>query len=57
MPSMRLRTYPGRRSWREPFEATVAAVEPADPLVRQLDHFCGVVRGTATPLVDGRDAL
>ncbi len=57
VPSMRLRTYPGHRSWWEPFESTVVAVEPADPLARQLDHFCDVVHGNAPPLVDGRDAL
>jgi predicted dehydrogenase len=32
-------------------------VPNVDPLVRQLDHFCAVVRGEAAPLVSVRDAL
>jgi len=27
-----------------------------DPLARQLEHFCAVIRGEAQPLVNGRDA-
>lgn len=29
----------------------------ADPLALQLEHFCAVVRGEASPLVNGRDAM
>jgi predicted dehydrogenase len=57
VPTMRLRTYPGVRSWEEPFESTVVDVPRADPLARQLDHFCDVVLEAAEPLVPARDAL
>lgn len=59
VPSMRLKTYAGKedRSWWKPFQASVAGVERADPLVRQLDHFCAVIRGAAQPLVTARDGL
>ncbi|MDQ6924556.1 MAG: Gfo/Idh/MocA family oxidoreductase [Pseudomonadota bacterium] len=57
VPSMRLKVYAGERSWWKPFETSVVAVQRADPLSRQLEHFCSVVRGEATPLVSARDAL
>jgi predicted dehydrogenase len=56
VPTMRLTTYPGAPSWWEPFEAAVVEVEDADPLARQLAHFCDVIRGAA-PRVTGRDAV
>jgi predicted dehydrogenase len=54
---MRLRTYPGERSWHEPFATVTEAVEPADPLAAQIAHFAAVVRGEAKPLCSGRDGL
>jgi predicted dehydrogenase len=57
IPSMRLKVYAGERSWWKPFETSVVAVQRTDPLSRQLEHFCAVVRGEATPLVSARDAL
>ncbi len=57
VPSMRLKVYAGERSWWKPFETSVVAVQRTDPLSRQLEHFCAVVRGEATPLVSARDAL
>jgi predicted dehydrogenase len=59
IPTMRLRTYPRAedRSWWKPFETRVLDVEPADPLARQLEHFCAVIRGDAAPLVSARDGL
>jgi Predicted dehydrogenases and related proteins len=57
VPSMRLKVYAGARSWWKPFETSVVAVQRTDPLSRQLEHFCAVVRGEATPLVSARDAL
>ena len=33
----------------------VLDVPPADPLERQLDHFCAVVRGETAPLVTAFD--
>lgn len=59
VPTMRLKTY-GRkedRSWFKPFETSVADVDRADPLERQLAHFCDVITGTAQPLVSVYDGL
>lgn len=59
IPSMRLKTYAsaGQRSWNEPFDLDVAAVERSDPLVRQMAHFAQVARGQAEPLVSVHDGL
>ena len=59
IPSMRLKTYAsaGKRSWNEPFDLDVAAVEREDPLVRQMAHFAQVARGLAQPLVSVHDGL
>jgi predicted dehydrogenase len=57
IPSLRLRTFAGERSWRNPLDEHVHAPERGDPLERQLAHFCAVVRGEAKPLVTARDAL
>lgn len=56
IPSMRLRTIAGSASWYEPMRSTEVTVVRTDPLARQLDHFCAVIRGEASPLVTGRDA-
>lgn len=59
VPTMRLKTCAREqdRSWFEPFaEATLEALR-ADPLERQLAHFCDVVAGTSQPLVSVRDGL
>jgi predicted dehydrogenase len=57
VPTMRLRTYPSERSWAQPFHTEVVRVDSADPLARQLEHFCAVIRREAQPAVSGRDAL
>ncbi|HEX6138154.1 MAG TPA: Gfo/Idh/MocA family oxidoreductase [Casimicrobiaceae bacterium] len=59
IPTMRLRTYARaeERSWWRPLDTRVLAVEAVDPLARQLEHFCAVIRGEATPLVTVRDGL
>jgi len=59
VPSMRLKTYPrsADRSWWKPFDTSVVALNAADPLARQLAHFCAVIRGEAAPLVSVRDGL
>jgi predicted dehydrogenase len=57
IPTMRLKLYTGERSWWKPFHEDLIGVEPADPLARQLEHFCSVIRGTSHPLVTGRDAV
>jgi predicted dehydrogenase len=57
IPTMRVRTYPGVRSWYEPFESATESVPPADPLANQVEHFAAVIRGEAEPVVSGRDGL
>ena len=42
---------------REGMDRSVAALEPADPLERQIAHFADVIRGDAAPLVSVRDGL
>jgi predicted dehydrogenase len=57
VPTMRLRTYPGPRSWWEPFTSTTVALEHSDPLANQIAHFSDVIRGAAAPICSGRDGL
>jgi predicted dehydrogenase len=56
-PTMRLKTYVGERSWWKPFATDAVAVERADPLVRQLAHFCAVIRREAKPLCSVGDGV
>ena len=58
-PTMRLRTYASKedRSWWKPFRSELISVERADPLERQLAHFCALIRGQAAPRVSVRDGL
>ncbi len=46
----------GRMGWQHPLEASCVDVPPADPLVKQLEHFCRVVRRVEAPIVSPRDA-
>jgi predicted dehydrogenase len=55
VPTMRLRTYAGEASWTVPFATRIVDVPRADPLARQLAHFCAVVRGEAEPAVNARE--
>ncbi|GLZ88821.1 oxidoreductase [Metapseudomonas resinovorans] len=59
VPTMRLKCYdqPEDRSWWKPFTCEVAELHREDPLARQLEHFCQVIRGEAEPLVSVRDGL
>jgi predicted dehydrogenase len=59
VPTMRLKTYAAKagRSWWKPFQTSVAPLERADPLARQIEHFGAVIRGEAEPLVTARDGL
>lgn len=57
IPTMRLRTYPGRRSWHEPFDTSTETVERTDPLGNQIAHFAAVIRGEEQPVCSGRDGL
>ena len=57
IPTMRVRTYPGRRSWDQPFVDSTVGVAPDDPLAAQIAHFADVLRGDAEPVVTGLDGL
>jgi predicted dehydrogenase len=57
VPTMRLRTYPGTRSWWEPFDESTVELRRSDPLANQISHFAEVVRGAAQPICSGRDGL
>jgi predicted dehydrogenase len=57
VPTMRLKVFTGEPSWWHSFETSVVDVDRAEPLARQLDHFCQVIRREAAPLVPGRDAV
>jgi predicted dehydrogenase len=57
VPTMRLRTYPGMRSWWEPFESSTVDLERSDPLANQIEHFAAVISGEAEPVCSGRDGL
>jgi predicted dehydrogenase len=59
VPTMRMKLYDrdADRSWWKPFRTQVETIDRADPLARQLAHFCAVIRGEATPLVTARDGL
>jgi predicted dehydrogenase len=56
---MRLRTYAEtvERSWSNRFQIETVMVQRADPLERQLENFCAVIRGKADPVVTARDGL
>jgi predicted dehydrogenase len=57
VPTMRVRTFPGTRSWWEPFDTSVESPERSDPLADQVAHFAAVIRGEAEPICSGRDGL
>ena len=56
IPTMRLTVADGAPSWHRPLATSVARPEPADPLLRQLEHFCDLIAKGGEPLVGGRDA-
>lgn len=57
LPTMTLWRQRGAASWAEPFETTRLPLQPVDPLVQQLDHFCDVIEHGVAPLVGAADAL
>lgn len=56
VPTLRLRTYEGDASWFAPLATTRLPLPDADPIRRQLAHFCAVLRGDAAPRVEVADA-
>lgn len=57
LPTLSLYQYEGECSWWRPLQRESLAADLADPLQRQLAHFCAVLRGQARPLVSAEDAL
>lgn len=56
-PSMQLWRYadPQRVGWQHPMTMNPQSVVAADPLVRQLEHFCRVIRGEEAPFVSAAE--
>jgi predicted dehydrogenase len=48
---------PTRPSWLEPLSRERLPVDARDPLALQIDNLCAVIRGTAEPVVSGREGL
>lgn len=57
VPQLEVWSNPGKRSWFEPLVRERVPYKAADPLQRQIGHFCAVIRGEAPPLVSGREGL
>jgi predicted dehydrogenase len=57
VPTMRLKVFPGKRSWWEPFDTSTEPADRSDPLANQIKHFAEVIRGEAQPICSGRDGL
>ena len=57
VPRLDLWHHPEAADWFTPLAQARLHVAPADPLMRQIDNFCDVIRGTAAPVVSGREGL
>lgn len=57
IPTLRLSLVENAPSWHEPMQTRRLVASDADPLARQLEHFCEVIRGCAQPLVPALDAV
>jgi predicted dehydrogenase len=59
IPTMRTWTHARAedRSWWKPFDLDRIAIDRADPIRRQMEHFGAVARGEVAPLVSARDGL
>jgi predicted dehydrogenase len=53
---MELWRYGDKSGWYAPLAREHIAIERADPQVRQLQHFCRVIRGEEAPRSSGADA-
>lgn len=56
VPTLRLQTVDAEPSWFDAMRVRTLECTLADPLVRQLEHFCVVIRRIAVPRVSVRDA-
>jgi predicted dehydrogenase len=57
VPYLDLWHHPTTPSWFEPIERERLPAEAADPLGLQVQNLCGVIRGSAQPVVSGREGL
>jgi predicted dehydrogenase len=57
IPRLRVWTHEGGGGWYDPIVTTEHPAVPADPLVRQVEHFAAVIRGECEPLVSGEEGL
>lgn len=57
VPTQRVYHYEGERSWFAPLTLTALPRTDVDPLVRQLAHFCAVIRREVAPIVSAQSAL
>jgi predicted dehydrogenase len=57
VPTMRLKIFPGPRSWWELFDTSTVELQHSDPLANQIEHFAAVIRGEVEPICSGRDGL
>ncbi|NNF71798.1 MAG: Gfo/Idh/MocA family oxidoreductase [Rhodobacteraceae bacterium] len=58
IPDLRVWNYADKdRNWWAPISSTTVKRETTDPLVNQIENFADVIRGTADPLVTGREGL
>jgi predicted dehydrogenase len=48
---------PSAAGWEYPVQTEKIPVQEQDPLVRQIEHFCAVIRGDEVPRTSGEDAL
>ena len=55
VPTMRMWSYGAERGWYAPLRQTQLKQDEADPLARQLDHFCAVIRRETDPVCSGDD--
>jgi predicted dehydrogenase len=55
-PQLDLWKYEGQKGWYAPLLMKRISVEKADSQVRQLQHFCRVIRGEEAPRSSGADA-
>jgi predicted dehydrogenase len=56
LPSLELHSYKGTNGWYQQMTTETLRVENEDPQLRQLRHFCRVIRGEEKPRIDGADA-
>ena len=57
VPKLELWRYGEQKGWGYPLHCERLDVSVSDPLLRQIQHFCRVVRGEDEPRITGRDAI